>query len=382
MRNIFQGWMYDDFTPVEKIVKSHILSSSYTSSESFTSISYTLSVSSESLLSSQTIYNSYTNDNNCVMFMEVVTLSTAAPQKIKNREVVARTKNLSPGKRDYSVITSTAVEIARKLNASAIITFSEELPKIQSSIPLFTFTPRKSTMIEELTRCIDETEKNIFEKVETRVRSTVENIGDAAVIAYVNELIEYGGILVGVMRMMDNDSLIVYDLSTNRTMKKLKECTERVDAGVLRSVLKIALEIASQGREGKSYGTAFIIGDSNEVLRRSHPLVLNPFENQPKESCSIVSPECWETVKTFAQIDGVFIITGKGMIRAAGRYLDIDAKDMEVQKGLGGRHTSAAAITRDTETIAVTVSSSGGTIRIFMDGHELLKIEPDIMLVQ
>jgi len=34
-------------------------------------------------------------------------------------------------------------------------------------------------------------------------------------------------------------------------------------------------------------GPLFIIGDSNEVLRRSHPLVLNPFEGQPKESCSI-----------------------------------------------------------------------------------------------
>jgi len=314
--------------------------------------------------------------------MEAVTLSSAAPQKLKNREVFVKTQKISSGKRDISVLTSAAVEIARNLNASAIITFSEELPKIQSSIPLFTFTPRKSTMIEELTRCIDETDKNIFEKVETRVRSATDNIGDAAVIAYVKELIESGGLVVGIMRMMDNDSVIVYDLSTNRTMKKLKECTERVDSGVLRSVLKIALEIASQGREGKSYGTAFIIGDSNEVLRRSHPLVLNPFENQPKDSCSILRSECWETVKSFAQIDGVFIITGKGMIRAAGRYLDIDAKDMEVQKGLGGRHTSAAAITRDTETIAVTVSSSGGTIRIFMDGHELLKIEPDIMLVQ
>jgi diadenylate cyclase len=365
MKNIFHGSIYDNFTPVEKIIPS-----------------YSLSVSSKSFTSSQTIYNSYDNNYNYVIFMEAITLSTSAPQKLKNREVFVKTQKISSGKRDFSVLTSAAVEIARKLNASAIITFSEELPEIQSNIPLFTSTPRKSTMIEELTRCIDENDKNIFEKVETRVRSTADNIGDAAVIAYVNDLIETGGLVIGIMRMMDNDSLIVYDLSTNRTMKKLKECTERVDSGVLRSVLKIALEIACQGREGKSYGTAFIIGDSNEVLRRSHPLVLNPFENQPGDSCSILNSECWETVKSFAQIDGVFIITGKGMIRAAGRYLDIDAKDMEVQQGLGGRHTSAAAITRDTETIAVTVSSSGGTIRIFMDGHELLKIEPDIMLVK
>lgn len=336
----------------------------------------------KSFTSSQSIYNSGDYNHNYVMIMETVSLSTATPQKLKSREAFPKTQNISPGKRDFSVITSAAADIAHNVNASAIITFSEELPEIMTNIPVYSFTPRKSTIIKELTRGIDEKDKNIGEKVENRIRSAAENIGDATVIAYVNELIESGGLVVGIMRMMDNDSIIIYDLSTNRTMKKLKECAERVDAGVLRSILNIALEIASQGREGKSYGTAFIIGDSNEVLRRSHPLVLNPFEGQPRDSCSIVNPECWETVKNFAQIDGVFIITGKGIIRAAGRYLDIDAKDMDVQKGLGGRHTSAAAITRDTETIAITVSASGGTIRIFMDGHEFLKIEPDLMLVQ
>ncbi|SNQ59751.1 DNA integrity scanning protein DisA nucleotide-binding domain protein [Candidatus Methanoperedens nitratireducens] len=87
-------------------------------------------------------------------------------------------------------------------------------------------------------------------------------------------------------------------------------------------------------------------------------------------------------MKSFAQLDGVFVITGKGIIRAAGRYLDINARDVPTEKGLGGRHASAAAITRDTETIAVTVSTSGGTIRVFKDGLEIVKIEPDIMLVQ
>ncbi len=345
-------------------------------------ISYALSTSSESFASSQTIYNSYDDYDNHEMIMEAVSLSTVAPQKPKNIEAFAKTRRTSSSTRDLSILTMAAVEIAHDLNASAIITFSEEPLKIPSNIPFLVFTPRKSTMINELTRYIEENNNNIYDKVETRARSASYDIGDAAVIAYINNLLECGGLVVGIIRMNDSDAIVIYDLSTNRIMKKLKECTERVDASVLRSVLNVALEIAGQGREGKSYGTAFIIGDSNEVLRRSHPLVLNPFEGQPKESCSIIKPECWETVKSFAQIDGIFVITGKGIIRAAGRYLDIDAKNMSMQKGLGGRHTSAAAITRDTETIAITVSSSGGTIRIFKDGLELLKIEPDIMLVQ
>jgi len=368
MRNIFQNSMeLCEMEQIENQLPSYI--------------SYALSASSESFASSQTIYNSYNNYYDDEMIMEAVTLSSAALQKPKNMEVFSKIRKTTSGTRDITLLTTAAVEIAHNLNASVIITFSEEPLKIPSSIPFLVFTPRKSTMINELTRYIEDN-NNIYDKVETRARSASNDIGDAAVIAYINNLLECGGLVVGIIRMNDSDAIVIYDLSTNRIMKKLKECTERVDASVLRSVLNVALEIASQGREGKSYGTAFIIGDSNEVLRRSHPLVLNPFEGQPKESCSIVKPECWETVKSFAQIDGIFVITGKGIIRAAGRYLDIDAKDMSVQKGLGGRHTSAAAITRDTETIAVTVSSSGGTIRIFKDGLELLKIDPDMMLVQ
>ena len=64
-----------------------------------------------------------------------------------------------------------------------------------------------------------------------------------------------------------------------------------------------------------------------------------------------------------------------GIIRSAGRYLDVDAKDITIDKGLGGRHVSAAAITRDTVAIAITVSESGGVVRIFMDGKESMCIE-------
>jgi DNA integrity scanning protein DisA with diadenylate cyclase activity len=62
-------------------------------------------------------------------------------------------------------------------------------------------------------------------------------------------------------------------------------------------------------------------------------------------------------------------------VHAAGRYLDVDAKDIGINKGLGGRHVSAAAITRDTVAVAITVSESGGTVRMFMDGKEMASIE-------
>ncbi len=291
-------------------------------------------------------------------------------------------KNNKSLQRDISVITKSAVEIAEKLNASAIITFSEKLPEISTSIPVLVFSGRKLAMVNQFSRYIDDGDRTLYEKMEDRTRSEVKDISDSSVIAFINNLLESEGLVVGIISMKDNDSIIVYDLSTNEIMKKLKECTERADVRVIKAILNIALEIAMQGREGKMFGTAFIIGDSDEVMRRSHQLVLNPFEGQPVENCDIVNPESWETVKSFAQLDGVFVVTETGQIKAAGMYLDINAKDIPVEKGLGGRHASAAAITRDTETIAITVSSSGGVIRIFKDALEIIKIEPDIMMVQ
>lgn len=312
--------------------------------------------------------------------MKTMVLSSFANQeRQKNKYILS--KNHAPGKRDFSIIAEAAVKIAEKLNASAIITFSKEFTAIPTKTPVFVFTGRKITMVNEMTRYMEEKNKGICEKIEDRSKNAVDDISDASVIAFLNNLLDSRGLVVGVMNLKDTDSLIVYDLSTNKTMKQLIECTEMADTKVIRSVLNISLQIACQGREGKTVGSAFIIGDSDEVLRRSHQLVMNPFEGQTKENCDIVNPKTWETVKSFAQIDGVFVITDIGIIRAAGRYLDINAKDIPVEKGLGGRHASAAAITRDTETIAVTVSESGGIIRVYKDGMEIVKIEPDIMLV-
>jgi DNA integrity scanning protein DisA with diadenylate cyclase activity len=155
----------------------------------------------------------------------------------------------------------------------------------------------------------------------------------------------------------------------------MKECDERVASYILRAILKIAFDISNTGREGKQIGTAFIVGDVEEVMMRSHQMILNPYAGQENSDRDLKDRKNWESVKEFAQLDGVFVISEEGMVEAAGRYLDVDARDIDVEKGLGGRHVSAAAITRDTVSIAITVSQSGGVIHIYMDGKELMYIE-------
>ncbi len=45
----------------------------------------------------------------------------------------------------------------------------------------------------------------------------------------------------------------------------------------------------------------------------------------------------WESIKEFAQLDGVFVIDETGIIHAAGRYLDVDGKKiLTLKKDLEG----------------------------------------------
>ncbi len=49
---------------------------------------------------------------------------------------------------------------------------------------------------------------------------------------------------------------------------------------------------------------------------------------------------------------------------------------MTLSKGLGARHWAAAAITKKTKAVAITVSESNGTVRLFHKGDVLLRVEP------
>ncbi len=154
-----------------------------------------------------------------------------------------------------------------------------------------------------------------------------------------------------------------------------KELWKGVKLDVFETTLSIAREIAREGREGRRIGTAFIIGDSEEVLNKSTQMIINPFEGQSDEQRNITNPELKETIKELAQLDGVFIIGSNGYIHAAGRYLE---PTIEIDlKGFGGRHLSCAAMTSETNAIAILVSESGGVVRVFKDGKIILEEIPE-----
>ena len=56
--------------------------------------------------------------------------------------------------------------------------------------------------------------------------------------------------------------------------------------------------------------------------------------------------------------------------------MDAPYANLTLSKGLGSRHWAGAAISKMTNAIAVVVSQSSGTVRIFQNGEVMLRIEP------
>ena len=159
-------------------------------------------------------------------------------------------------------------------------------------------------------------------------------------------------------------------------------CSERrgVNNRTLRRVVNLAVEIAREGREGRKIGTLFVVGDSEEVLKHSRPMILDPLYGHPLESKRIDDPDVRETLKELAQLDGAFVVSDEGVVLSAARYIDAVSNHLELPLGLGSRHVAAASVSSRTEAVAVAVSESS-TVRMFDDGELVAEIVPELWLL-
>jgi len=159
-------------------------------------------------------------------------------------------------------------------------------------------------------------------------------------------------------------------------------CSERrgVNNRTLRRVVNLGVEIAREGREGRKIGTLFVVGDSDEVMRRSRPMILDPLHGHPEQSKRIDDPDVRETLKELAQLDGAFVVSEEGVVLSAARYIDAVSEDLSVPLGLGSRHVAAASVSSRTDAVAVAVSESS-TVRVFDDGELVSEIVPELWLL-
>lgn len=154
-----------------------------------------------------------------------------------------------------------------------------------------------------------------------------------------------------------------------------------VNVNTLHAVLELAVELAREGREGRRVGTMFVVGDEEEVLRRSRCLILDPLWHHPVERRRITDHNLRETLKELAQLDGAFVISDDGVALSATRYINASSEGIELPLGLGGRHMAAASITYETNAVAVVVSASS-VVRVFDDGQLIAEIIPEIWFLR
>jgi diadenylate cyclase len=189
----------------------------------------------------------------------------------------------------------------------------------------------------------------------------------------------YNGIEADEDRPEPIDSLSLIHLGEHLerlSAKDLRKLDTHVPLETLRAVVDLATEIGREGREGHPVGTLFVVGDTRKVLSMCKPLNFNPFRGYSRAERDIRDRKVREQIKDIAQLEGAIIIHRDGVAEAACMLVDVTAEGITISKGLGTRHWAAAAISRKTQAVAVAVSQSSGTVRVFLHGEVVLHIEP------
>jgi DNA integrity scanning protein DisA with diadenylate cyclase activity len=298
------------------------------------------------------------------------------------------------------VIINSAIDIAKKLEASAIVVVTEtgdsfeEFKKAKLRLPVIFATASEElfqNILKEATESTLELEfmdkevkRSLPEvhvlKLLTRKSSVAEMIEDAIVRGIEKGIIHDKDVIIAVGSTLNTEanSIFYYEVKAEALDLELYNFLRDIEVKpeVFEAVLNIAIEIGKEGREGRMIGTAFLIGDSEKILANSRQLILNPFEGHLVGERSVLNPEIKETIKELAQLDGVFVISSDGVIESAGVHLNVDTSSVDIPRGLGSRHAAVAATTAKTRSIGITVSQSGGIVRVFKDGKVVLTIEP------
>jgi DNA integrity scanning protein DisA with diadenylate cyclase activity len=104
--------------------------------------------------------------------------------------------------------------------------------------------------------------------------------------------------LSGIPQSKVLDNLLILEFGTEFEMiasSDLPVISEIVMPEVFDTLLSLALEISIEGKEGrKPIGTIFVLGKHEDVLKFSHPMVINPFQGYPEEERNILDPRLKE----------------------------------------------------------------------------------------
>ena len=205
-------------------------------------------------------------------------------------------------------------------------------------------------------------------------QALLESVADELLTPGAGVVALYSGFDIGVI---DSISVIRLDEHLGRlTVHDLKQLETKVPLETLKSAVDLAVDIGREGREGKPVGTIFVVGDHRKVLKLCYPQGFDAVKGYKPEERRLQDPKVREAIKEVAQLDGAFIVSADGLVVSSSQYLSAPAEDLVLSKGLGARHWAAAAISKATAALAIAVSESNGTVRVFQNGEVMLRIEP------
>src|SRR3989344_3401067 len=281
-----------------------------------------------------------------------------------------------PDRKIEEFVSLAATRVARDIGANGIISieqrktnemFDENNPFLDVSVSIFKKV--KENVYGK---------QNYYTKIKKTTEGSVIPIKELLMEAIGKRYIDKGDLLVCVIDssigMGYKSMMFVFEVNKILFNIGAHNLSQDINPNVIEAIIEIALEIAKEGREDRRIGTAFIIGDKSEILKYTKQLIINPFTAYQETAKNVIDPMLRETIKEFSQLDGVFIINKDGMIISCGTYLDIDTGKVELYHGLGTRHRSCAALTKEVNCIAVVVSQSGGKITVFKDGKAVMRL--------
>ena len=145
-----------------------------------------------------------------------------------------------------------------------------------------------------------------------------------------------------------------------------------VEIEVLNRLIDLAQEIGGKGREGHDVGALFALGNIQKLRKHSTALVLNPFKGHPADKRSILEDKNLETLAEFAWLDGAIFFNKEGIASDAGRYIQVPP-NIPAKSGEGGRELAARGISSLTDSIAVSISTSG-RITMYAKGRQAYQV--------
>lgn len=209
---------------------------------------------------------------------------------------------------------------------------------------------------------------------EQLTRALLESVADDLLGPAACVVALYSGFEAGVI---DSISIVRLDEHLGRlTAHDLRQLETSVPLDTLKTAVDLAVAIGREGREGKPVGTLFVVGDHRNVLKHCRALGFDPVKGYGTHERQLNDGKVREAIKEIAQLDGAFVVAADGTVVAACQHISAPTGDITLSKGLGARHWAAASISRVTAAIAITVSESNGTVRVFQNGETMLRIEP------